>query len=89
MILRTLILLILTFSTIAANAETLPKIEREFRAVWIATVDNIDFPTKKNLTIEQQKAEIIKDLELAKSLKMNAVIFQVRPMCDAIYESRY
>jgi uncharacterized lipoprotein YddW (UPF0748 family) len=72
----------------SVKAETLPKIEREFRAVWIATVDNIDFPTKKNLTIKQQKAEIIKDVELAKSLKMNAVIFQVRPMCDAFYESK-
>ncbi len=73
---------------ISVKAETLPKVAREFRAVWIATVDNIDFPSAKNLTIEQQKAEIINDLELAKSLKMNAVIFQVRPMCDAVYESK-
>lgn len=73
---------------ISIKAETLPKIEREFRAVWIATVDNIDFPSAKNLSIKQQKAEIIKDLELANSLKMNAVIFQVRPMCDALYESK-
>lgn len=88
MILRTFILILLTFFAILVKGETLPKVEREFRAVWIATVDNIDFPTAKNLTIEQQKAEIIKDLELAKSLKMNAVVFQVRPMCDALYESR-
>lgn len=81
-------LLLLIFSAFSVPAQNLPKIEREFRAVWIATVDNIDFPTKKTLTIEQQKAEIIKDLELAKSLKMNAVIFQVRPMCDALYESK-
>lgn len=71
-----------------AFPQSFPVPEREFRAVWIATVDNIDFPTKKNLTIEQQKAEIIRDLELAKSLHLNAVIFQVRPMCDAIYESK-
>lgn len=82
----TCLFILLIFTSI--KAETLPKVEREFRAVWIATVDNIDFPTKKNLTIEQQKAEILEDLELAKSLKMNAVIFQVRPMCDAIYDSR-
>lgn len=80
--------LILFLTFISANAQTLPKIEREFRAVWIATVDNIDFPTKKNLSIAEQKTELIKDLELAKSLKMNAVIFQVRPMADAIYESK-
>jgi uncharacterized lipoprotein YddW (UPF0748 family) len=80
--------LILLVSIISVRAETLPQPEREFRAVWIATVDNIDFPTKKTLSVEEQKAELIKDLELAKSLKMNAVIFQVRPMCDAIYESK-
>lgn len=80
--------LISFFAFISANAETLPKIEREFRAVWIATVDNIDFPTGKSLSIEEQKAELISDLDLAKSLRMNAVIFQVRPMCDAIYESK-
>ncbi|MEP6902667.1 MAG: family 10 glycosylhydrolase [Actinomycetota bacterium] len=73
---------------ISVKAETRPAPAREFRAVWIATVDNIDFPTVKNLTIDEQKAELIKDLELAKSLRMNAVIFQVRPMCDALYESR-
>jgi uncharacterized lipoprotein YddW (UPF0748 family) len=73
---------------VSVQAETLPEVEREFRAVWIATVDNIDFPTKKNLSIEQQKAELIQSLELAESLKLNAVVFQVRPMCDAIYNSK-
>src|SRR5215203_845165 len=76
------------FMFAAAQAETLPTPQREFRAVWMATVENIDFPSRKNLSIEEQKAELIRDLELARSLKMNAVIFQVRPMCDAIYESR-
>lgn len=85
---KILILLILFLTVAAVRAETLPAPQREFRAAWIATVDNIDFPSKRNLTIEQQKAEIIRDLELAVSLKMNAVVFQVRPMCDAIYESK-
>lgn len=84
-------LIVVTFLLLGfsfAKAQNLLKIEREFRAVWIATVDNIDFPSAKNLSIEQQKTELIKDLELARSLKMNAVIFQVRPMCDALYESK-
>lgn len=68
-------------------AQSLPKVEREFRAVWIATVDNIDFPTKKGLSIEEQKKELLADLELAKSLRLNAVVFQVRPMTDALYKS--
>jgi uncharacterized lipoprotein YddW (UPF0748 family) len=70
------------------SAQGLPEVEREFRAVWVATVDNIDFPTKKNLTIEQQKAELIAILDLAKKLRLNAVIFQVRPMTDAVYRSK-
>jgi Uncharacterized protein conserved in bacteria len=78
-------LFVLIFS---ARAETLPEVEREFRAVWIATVDNIDFPSRKNLSVEEQKAEILRDLDLARSLNMNAVVFQVRPMCDALYESK-
>lgn len=88
MIKQIFVVFLLTFSGIAAIAQDLPKVEREFRAAWIATVDNIDFPSAKNLSVEQQKAEIIRDLDLAKSLKMNAVIFQVRPMCDALYESK-
>lgn len=75
--------LIATFS----NARDRPEVEREFRAAWIATVDNIDFPSKKTLSIDEQKKELIRDLEIVKELKMNAVIFQVRPMCDALYRS--
>ncbi len=78
---------LLIFFTATAHGQPLPKPEREFRAVWIATVDNIDFPTQKALSIEQQKTELLQDLELARSLKINAVIFQVRPQCDAVYKS--
>ena len=73
--------------TVAAQGQSMPKPVREFRAVWIASVDNIDFPTKKTLSVEEQKAELLQDLELARSLKLNAVIFQVRPQCDALYRS--
>ena len=64
-----------------------PNVEREFRAAWIATVDNIDFPSRKNLSIDEQKAELLADLDLAKKLRLNAVVFQVRPMADALYKS--
>ncbi|HKP70153.1 MAG TPA: family 10 glycosylhydrolase, partial [Pyrinomonadaceae bacterium] len=80
--------LILLLMPLLLSAQPMPKVDREFRAVWIATVDNVDFPTKKGLPIEEQKAEIVRDLELAKSLKLNAVIFQVRPMTDAVYKSK-
>ena len=72
---------------VAASGQPMPKPEREFRAVWIATVNNIDFPTEKALPVERQRAELLQALELARSLKLNAVIFQVRPQCDAVYRS--
>lgn len=76
------------FAGLLVRAEDLPIISREFRAVWVATVDNIDFPTQKGLPVEQQKAELIAILDLAKKLRLNAVIFQVRPMADALYNSK-
>jgi uncharacterized lipoprotein YddW (UPF0748 family) len=82
------LLFFIVFGAVVCSAQGLPKPEREFRAAWIATVDNIDFPSSKNLTVEQQKAEIIKILDFAKELKLNAVVFQVRPHTDAFYFSR-
>jgi uncharacterized lipoprotein YddW (UPF0748 family) len=69
-------------------AEDLPQPEREFRAAWIATVDNIDFPSKRDLTTEQQKEELRGIVKTARDLKLNALVFQVRPHCDALYDSR-
>lgn len=77
--------LLLFAHTLSAQKPPLP--EREFRAVWIATVDNIDFPSRKNLSIDEQKAELLANLDLVKKLRLNAVIFQVRPMADAVYRS--
>lgn len=67
----------------------LPKIDREFRAAWIASVANINWPSKKNLSTEEQKAEAIYLLELLKENNFNAVIFQARPSGDALYDSPY
>jgi len=60
-------------------------VPREFRAVWVATVDNIDWPTKPGLPTGQQQAEARAILDRCAQLKINAVIFQVRPSCDALY----
>ena len=61
----------------------------EFRAVWVATVDNIDWPSRKNLSVEQQKQEFINLLDMHQRNGMNAVIVQVRPAGDALYPSKY
>lgn len=60
----------------------------EFRAVWIATVENIDWPSRKGLSSDQQKAEFISMLDLHKRNGMNAVVVQIRPAADAFYASR-
>jgi uncharacterized lipoprotein YddW (UPF0748 family) len=65
----------------------IPRAEREFRAVWVATVANIDWPSEPGLTTEQQKAEAIAILDTAYALNLNAIVLQVRPQCDAFYES--
>jgi len=61
----------------------------EFRGVWVATVDNIDFPSTKLLSTEAQKAEFISLLEMHKRNGMNALIVQIRPATDAFYPSQY
>ena len=68
---------------------TLPEINRDFRAAWVATVANINWPSKRTLTTEQQKAEAIKLLDLLEDHNFNAVIFQVRPSGDALYKSNH
>ncbi len=61
----------------------------EFRAAWIATVANIDWPTRGNYDSESQKREFIQLLDMHQRNGMNAVIVQVRPATDAFYPSPY
>lgn len=65
----------------------LPAIDREFRGVWIASVANINWPSRNNLSVEQQKTEAINMLNMLQENNFNAVIFQVRPSADALYTS--
>ena len=78
-----LLLLFINFYTSSAQ----PKYE--FRGVWIATVDNIDWPVKGMVTADSQKTEFSRQLDLHKKNGMNAVIVQVRPAADAFYPSQY
>jgi len=59
----------------------------EFRGVWIATVDNIDWPSRKGLPVDSQKAEFVRMLDTHQAAGMNAVIVQIRPATDAFYPS--
>ncbi len=71
------------------TAQSPPAPLREFRGVWVATVANIDWPSQPALTTERQKAEMVAVLETAARMRLNAVVLQVRPACDALYASEH
>ncbi len=97
-ILKTVFRLIAFFVSLAFTAvapgqnyapvdERPPALAREFRAAWIATVYNLDWPSSSGLSAGAQQAELRGILDKLTTLKMNAVVFQVRPQCDAVYAS--
>jgi uncharacterized lipoprotein YddW (UPF0748 family) len=65
-----------------------PRAAREFRGVWVATVENIDWPSKPGLPVEKQKHEFVAILDKCVELNINAVIFQIRTQGDALYDSK-
>jgi uncharacterized lipoprotein YddW (UPF0748 family) len=64
-----------------------PNVQREFRAAWIASVANINWPSKPGLSPADQQKEAIALLDLLNSLNFNAAILQIRPQADALYPS--
>jgi uncharacterized lipoprotein YddW (UPF0748 family) len=61
--------------------------KREFRAAWVATVTRLDWPYTSDPFLQQQELSLLFDRLKARGI--NAVIFQVRPECDAFYNSSY
>lgn len=62
-------------------------VPEEMRGMWIASVYNIDFPGKQNLSVSQMKQELNQIIADAEAMNLNAVFFQVRPTADALYDS--
>ncbi|HYW31661.1 MAG TPA: family 10 glycosylhydrolase [Gemmatimonas sp.] len=69
------------------TALIVPPIAREFRGLWIATVANIDWPSRTGLTPAAAQAELLAILDRARDVGLNAVILQVRASGDAMYSS--
>lgn len=90
---RLVILLLLAAMSLAQAwqqvNERAPEPAREFRAAWVSTVYNLDWPSRSGLSASQQKAELLSILNKAVQLRLNAIILQVRPSADALYASRY
>ncbi len=79
-----LILFIFSFTSVYSQSN-----KRFIRGVWIATVANIDWPTQKGLSSENQKQEMINLLDNVRKYNMNTVVFQIRPTADAFYKSKF
>lgn len=89
---KRVVALLLMMTALVAQAwrpvnENAPEPAREFRAVWVTTVFNLDWPSKAGLSAAQQKQELLDILNTAVKLKFNAIVLQVRPNADAIYKS--
>jgi uncharacterized lipoprotein YddW (UPF0748 family) len=85
---------LLLSATIAAPASAFaqaapPPIQREFRGAWVASVANIDWPSRPGLSTWEQQAELLAILNRCVALNLNAVVLQVRPAADALYDSPY
>ena len=83
-LLRSFLVVLLFSGSVAA----VPGAEREFRGAWVATVYNLDWPSKPGLSAAAQKAELRALLDRAAELKLNAILLQVRPASDALYASQ-
>lgn len=63
-------------------------VPREFRGLWVATVSNLDFPSRQGLSASALRTELQRLVEKTHGLGFNALVFQVRPEGDALYSSR-
>lgn len=63
--------------------------KREMRGAWVATVENIDWPSSPTETSGEQISELVELFDKLKSAGINTIFFQVRTECDALYKSSY
>jgi uncharacterized lipoprotein YddW (UPF0748 family) len=71
----------------ASASDSAPPVRREFRGVWVASVANIDWPSRPGLSTWEQQEELVRVLNRAIALGLNAIVLQVRPAADALYAS--
>ncbi len=77
------------FAVVIFSMNTYAKEPDEMRGVWVASVYNIDFPSKQNLTSAQMKSELDDIVKTAKEAGLNTIFFQVRPCADSLYKLSY
>lgn len=83
---RSLLFFSLPLLTLSLVGQSSPK--HELRGAWIATFTNIDWPSTNTLSVSAQQSELLQLLDQLRATGINAVYFQVRSQCDAMYESQ-
>src|SRR5580698_7075616 len=81
-LLRSIACLCVALSMISVEAS------EEFRGAWVATVYNLDWPSKPGLSAAEQQNQLRALLNRAAQLKLNAILLQIRPASDAFYASK-
>ena len=85
--LRALVAGVAAWVASCAYIGTPPPPPTEFRGLWIATVSNIDWPSKRGLPVDEQKRELIAIFDRMVESRLNAALLHVRPSADALYPS--
>ncbi len=86
--LLTVAALLCCFMGVSATTNTAPK--HEVRAVWLTTLNNLDWPkraARTNDDIERQKTELREILDSLKAININMVMLQARVRATTIYPS--
>ncbi len=85
---RLFLMCVLMTSSIFMYAQSAsPK--RELRATWVTTAWNSDWPSSRDLSAEEQKAELRNIIDKLYAANFNALFLQVRSFSDAFYKSSY
>ena len=78
---------VITNPPVTTPDTTPPALQRETRGLWVATVANIDWPSRPTIPPDQQRAELVSIFDRAAAAGFNTIIFHVRPAADAVYRS--
>ena len=91
---RRLLTIILLASSLSAYSQfaveplRLSASQPRFCGAWVATVANIDWPRPNTVgNPAQQETDLVNLIDSLSALGINALIFQVRPTADALYQS--
>ncbi len=71
------------------DENTIAEYKKEVRGIYIATVYNINYPSRKGLSEDKLRLELDDIVNTCVDANLNTVYFQVRPAADALYKSEF